>query len=195
MSPRLPLVLSERDLPLPELLAAALDGEVFRVEGAFAPVDEIVNAAHRAHAILDVAPARFIAEQHSAAWIWGATDVPPRTHEFCVNIGARVTGSPARRHRVREVVIEQNEIFEFGDVSVTTPLRTAVDLARFSVRFGGDEAQATLELMMLGGFTADDCLAELNRRRNLPNKRQAIQRITQLPSAKNPLRPNASLTN
>jgi hypothetical protein len=191
MSLRLPLVLSERDLPLPELLAAGLDGEVFRVGGAFAPVDEIVNPAHRAHAILDLAPARYIAEQHSAAWVWGALGMPPLTHEFCVNIGARVTGSPARRHRVREVVIERREITVFGDVSVTTPLRTALDLARFSDRFGADEARATLELMRLADFSVDDCLAELNGRRNLPNKRQAIQRLTQLTSENNGNRPRA----
>ncbi len=191
MSLRLPLVLSERDLPLPELIAAGLDGEVFRVAGAFAPVDEIVNPAHRAHAILDEAPSRYIAEQHSAAWVWGAIAMPPRTHEFCVNIGARVTGSPARRHRVREVVIERREITAFGDARVTTPLRTALDLARFSDRFGADEARATLELMRLANFSLDDCLVELNARRNLPNKRQAIQRLTHLSSADHAVRPKA----
>jgi hypothetical protein len=185
MSLRLPLVLSARDLPLPELLAASLDGELFRVGGAFAPLDEIVGPAHRAHAILDTAPARYIAEQHSAAWVWGAIEMPPRTHEFCVNIGARVTGSPARRHHVREVVIEQREIAAVGDVSVTTPLRTALDLARFSEHFGEGEARATLGLMRLAGFTIDDCLTELNGRRNLPNKRQAVDRILQLTSAEN----------
>ena len=180
MSPRLPLVLSERDLPLAELLAAALDGEVFRVGGAFAPIDEIVGPAHRAHAILDPAPARYIAEQRSAAWVWGAIEAPPAIHEFCVDIGARVTASPARRQHVREVVIEPQEITTFGGVSVTTPLRTAVDLARFSEHFGDGEVFATFELMRLADFTVADCVTELHRRRNLPNKRLAIHRITQL---------------
>ena len=180
MSLRLPLVLSELDLPLPELLASALDGELFRVDDAFAPLDEIEQPAHRAHAILDTAPVRFIAEQHSAAWVWGVIPRPPRSHEFCVDIGARVSGSTARVQRVREVVIEPHEIASFGSAKVTTPLRTAADLARFSDRFDESEERAVVGLLAAGRFTIEDCVDELNRRRNLPNKRLAVDRIVRL---------------
>jgi hypothetical protein len=183
MSLRLPLVLSELDLPLPELLAARLDGELFRVDGAFAPLDEVEQPAHRAHAILDTAPPRFIAEQHSAAWVWGAIAVPPAPHQFCVDIAARVSGSPARHKRVREVVIGPHEIASFGGAKVTTPLRTAVDLARFSVRFGAEEQRAVVALSVAARFTIDDCVEELEGRRNLPNKRQAVDRITRIAEA------------
>jgi hypothetical protein len=177
MSLRLPLVLTELDLPLPELLAARLDGELFRVDDAFAPLDEIEQPGHRAHAILDAVPARFIAEQHSAAWVWGVVARPLRGHEFCVDIGARVSGSTARLQRVREVVIEPHEIAFFGNAKVTTPLRTVVDLARFSERFDETEERAVHGLMKAGRLTIEECVDELNRRRNLPNKRLAVDRI------------------
>jgi hypothetical protein len=180
MSLRLPLVLTELDLPLPELLAARLDGELFTVDDAFAPLDEIEQPAHRAHAILDAAPARFIAEQHSAAWVWGVLARPPRSHEFCVDIGARVSGATARIQRVREVVIEPHEIALFGSAKVTAPLRTVVDLARFSERFGETEERAVRGLMTAAHLTVEECVDELNRRRNLPNKRQAAERIRSL---------------
>lgn len=183
MSLRLPVVLSEHDLPLPELLAARLDGEVFRIDDAFAPLDEIEGPAHRARAILARAPSRFIAEQHSAAWVWGALQLPPVKHEYCVDIGARVSGSPARRHRVREVVIDANDIATLGGFSVTTRLRTAVDLARFSQHFDEGEDQATRRLIADGGFTVDELVDELNRRRNLPNKRLATDRVLGLTRA------------
>lgn len=180
MPQRLPPVLSCLDLPLPELLAARLDGELFRIDDCYAPVDEIEQPSHRARALAAGLPDRFIAERHSAAWIWGALDLPPARHELCVAIGAR-TRSPGGSHRqVREVVIEPHEMTILGGLQVTAPLRTAIDLARFSTTFGAAEVHIVRWLMAHHGFTVADCLAEMARRRNLPNKRQAGRRLAQM---------------
>lgn len=180
MSERLPSVLSTVDLPLPELLAARLDGEVFALDDCFCPVDEVEQPSHRARAVHMGLSGRVIAEQLSAAWVWGAADRPPPVHQLCVATDARVMHSPAPWVSVREVVIEPAEIALVAGLQVTTALRTAIDIARFSIRFDDRDEDAVVRLMMLGGFDAADCLAELNHRRNLPQKRQAVDRLGRL---------------
>lgn len=177
MSQRLPSVLSTVDLPLPELIAARLDGEVFALDGCFCPVDEIEQPWHRARAVHMGLSERLIAEQFSAAWVWGAADRPPQVHQLCVTSDARVMHSPAPWISVREVVIEPPEIAVIAGLQVTTPLRTAVDIARFSPLFDDRDEDAVVRLMTLGGFDAADCIAEMERRRNLPQKRQAVDRF------------------
>jgi len=180
MPHRLPPVLSALDLPVAELAAARLDGELFRIDDAFAPVDEIEQPSHRAQALRAALPDRLIAEQRSAAWIWGALPAPPAHHELCVTAGVRTRSPGITWMRVREVVIESSEIATIGDQQVTTPLRTVVDLARFSTVFGEAEELMSRWLMRHHGFGAADCIDGMDRRRNLSNKRQAIARLRRL---------------
>jgi hypothetical protein len=177
---RLPPVLSRHDLPIAELAAARLDGELYRIDDCFSPVDEIEQPRHRARALGARLRDRLIAEQRSAAWIWGAIDSPPTHHELCAAIGARVRPPGVSWMTVREVVISPDEIATIEGILVTTPLRTAVDLARFSDTFESREAQIIRRLMRSGGFDIADCLDSMDRRRNLPNKRQAAHRLSQL---------------
>ncbi|CAN5360054.1 hypothetical protein BH11ACT4_BH11ACT4_03830 [soil metagenome] len=181
MPQRLPPVLSPHDLPLAELTAARLDGELFRIDDAFAPVDEIDQPSLRAGALRAVVPERLIAEQRSAAWIWGALDAPPIRHELCVTAGARTRSPGVSWMHVREVVIEPAELATIAGLQLTTPLRTVVDLARFSTEFGEAEALVCTWLMRRHGFGIADCLDDMDRRRNLPNKRQAADRLRRLP--------------
>ena len=178
MTQRLPPVLSSTDLPLAELLAARLDGELFRVDDCFCPVDEVEQPSHRARALGAGMSDRLIAEQRSAAWVWGALERPPQPHQLCSAMGARVRPPGAGWVTSREVVIEPWEIVTLAGVLVTTPLRTAVDLARSSLSFGEPEARMVRWLMVHHDFTVRDCLDDMSRRRNLPNKRQATDRLS-----------------
>lgn len=173
----LPLVLSTSDLPLPELLAAQLDGELFGVGWGYCPVDEIVGPYHRAFLLTRGLPDRLIPEQLSAAWIWGALDVPPEQPQFCVRLDARVGHPTSGALQVREVVLEDSELVDLGELSVTSPLRTAVDLARFSARWTSDERLVVSRLMTIGGFDRVDIEAYLDTRHKLPAKRLARSRV------------------
>ena len=181
---RLPPVLSTADLPSAELWAAKLDGQLFQVGDGFAPGDEIVQATHRALAVHFVgAPAdgvdsRLIAEQRSAAWIWGALDVAPVHQQLCVVSNSRAGRDLPRSVSVREVVIRGSEISLVGGLRVTTPLRTILDLARFSEAFESTDIYTVSRLMRQTGINFEQCEADVNGRRNLPGKRRALQRLS-----------------
>jgi hypothetical protein len=183
MTPRLSPVLSRLDLPYPEMQAARLDGELVEVDECFASIDQHQHQLLRAQALLTLAPRRLIAEQRSAAWIMGLTSRPPAIHQLCVSSTARVRAPSSPRMAVREVVISDEELMSVGGLQVTIPMRTAIDIARFSSDFGDAEARLIAALMDIGGFTALDCRAEMDQRTNLPGKNAAIQRLLQVATA------------
>lgn len=174
---KLPAVLSSCDLPFPELQAARLDGELFAVDECFSPIDELELRENRAKALaLQLAP-KLIAEQRTAAWVYGALDAPPAIHELCARIEARVRPASLLRIALREVVIDESDLTVIGELQITTPARTVVDLARFRPTFGETDRSTVVRLMSIGGFGIEECVALLDRRRNLPGKRAALDRI------------------
>lgn len=127
--PRLPDVLSPADLPLAELHAARLTGELYPIGGCFAPVDLPELRSVRAEVIARQAPARFIADGLTAAWVWGAVATPPPRLQFCIDIRYRHRQTTTR-FALREVVIDVGEIAVVGSALVTSPARTMLDIAR-----------------------------------------------------------------
>ena len=123
--------LTLNDLPLAELYSARLDGQVFQVADSWCVIDEIDGCSNRALAASQLVPPRAIAEQLTAAWIYGLAP-EPRRHQFCVLIGARTSALWSPRARVREIVRTPDDVRTIAGVRVTTPLRTAVDLARYT---------------------------------------------------------------
>jgi len=174
---RLSPVLDATDLPIAELWAARLDGELFTLDDCFLPVDLPEGSLTRALAVSRQWPQRLIAEQRTAAWIWGVTDDPPRRHELCASLGARARPSNSRRVTVREVVIDDDDIATIGGVRVTTPLRSILDLTRFSQTFERSELTIVRALADMAALGLDDVETALDTRRNLPNKRRARERL------------------
>ena len=174
---RLPPVLSRYELPLPELGALLLDGEAYRVDDCVSPIDEVPGPIQRAAALAAQLPSRVIAEQHSAAWIWGAQPLPPPRHEVCTDITARTRPAPGALLSLREVVLLHEDTTVLAGLSVTTPMRTVIDLTRFVASWNEAETHIIRELIALGGFGILDCARAMNRRRNLPNKRIALERL------------------
>lgn len=174
---QLPAVLSPIDLPEPELITASMDGELQRLGGAFCSVDTIIGCEHRASSVSAEAPERTIAEQHTAAWIYGAALELHRPLQLCVDARTKLHPISTRLLTFREVVIHVNEIRTIGTLRVTSPLRTALDIARFSVEIAAHDFRLIRRLAELGSFQLDDCARSLNARRNLPNKRVALERL------------------
>jgi hypothetical protein len=175
--PRLASVLTAIDFPSPELDALRLDGEVYRLDGCSVPIDIVDSRALRAAAVRAILPGRLIAEQHTAAWVWGALGRPPRRHEACTAIDSRLRPTLSLVLLVREVVLDAADVVSVGGLALTTPIRTAVDLARFVPEWNDVEADTIEALMRLGGFGLRECEVLMNRRRNLPGKVTALARL------------------
>ncbi|WP_173924154.1 hypothetical protein [Agromyces sp. Marseille-P2726] len=127
---RLRSVLDTDDLPIAELCAARLDGEVVAIDHGWVPVDEPDHAASRAALVALQVPRSLIIERLSAAWVHGAIASPPVVAQFCVPYSARIAVLNHRRVSVREVRIDARDIVEVGDQPCTTIDRTAFDVLR-----------------------------------------------------------------
>jgi hypothetical protein len=180
---RLSAVLTPLDLPLAELSAARLDGELFSVDDAYSPIDLPDGPTERARSVAPYCQGRLMAEQNTAAWIWGARTSPPRYHELCASLGARARPAFPLRTLVREVVIDTSEFVVIAGIPVTTPLRTIVDLVRFGDEFDDEAARVVSSLLVIGRLSIEDCRVELERRHNLPNKKRARVRLASLGSS------------
>ena len=176
---RIPTVLSPAQLPEQELITASLDGELQRVGGAYCSVDMVINAQHRAAAVAAEVPDNAIAEQHTAAWIYGATFEFVRPLQLCMDARNTLHPVSSRLLTFREVVIVDEELSAFGDLAVTSPMRTALDIARFSAEFTPHDRSIICELSVRGAFSLDDCRSAINGRRNLPNKHVALRRLAE----------------
>lgn len=178
MTRLLPFVLSPDDLPAEELQAARLDGEVFAVDSCFAPVDLPEFTALRAESLRRILPSRLIAERRSAAWVYGAIDTAPRRHDACADISARYRTVDSRI-RLREVVIEPDEISVHSGLQLTSILRTTIDLIRCEQHFDDELARIVARLASIGGIDRAALKDYLDARRHLPHKTIALARIEQ----------------
>lgn len=171
-------VLSTADLTWAELQAARLDGDVYELAGAYCLIGELESPRHRAHAVLAGRSSRLIAELATAAWIWGAGSEPARP-TFAVTPDARTRLAPDRRTSVREIVYADGDVTRLGAVRVTTPLRTALDVAR-KARFTDDDAATVTRLAAIAGFDLAACLAALSARPGIPSRKRAEERLTRV---------------
>ena len=75
---------------------------------------------------------------------------------------------------MREVIIDPDDWVDIAGVRVTTPLRTAVDLARFADLY---DPAIVERLLADAGLTVQHCIDQLHGRRNLPRKKIALERL------------------
>lgn len=76
-------------------------------------------------------------------------------------------------------MLSEKEAGMIGGLRVTTPMRTALDIARTDEEFSDLTREAVRGLAAVGrGFTLDECVTEIGLKRNLPYKRIAITRLS-----------------
>jgi hypothetical protein len=131
MTPREHVPHSNVELPLAELSSARLDGELYALGDSWRCIDDPDNLITRAGTLRLVAPERAVAERFSASWIYGLSPEPAQ-HQFCIDITARVHVAPQPRLQLREVDCAVEHTVQLGGLSVTTPVRTVTDLARYT---------------------------------------------------------------
>lgn len=163
-------------LPYAEQQAMRLDGEAYRLGDLHVPID-VPEAAEVRAAACGARSSRLIAALRTAAWIWGAEPVRPAVDEFMVDTEARYRPRAGERVAVIEAVFHEGDVRRFGDAAVTAPMRTALDLCRFSPAFDDDLARVVRELAAIGGFGLEDCLRELAARPRLAGARRTRERL------------------
>ncbi|MCJ1714853.1 type IV toxin-antitoxin system AbiEi family antitoxin [Microbacterium sp. M1A1_1b] len=173
-------LLTTDDWPETELRAAVLAGELVMVGACWASVAEPQDPALRAASFAwSAGDERVVAAGRSAAWIWGACSRPPLPHDACVPAGQRIRqngGEP-----VREVAITSADTVRIGGATVTTPVRTALDL----LRVAGPSAWASRSevvrgLLDVGLVTPPELGARLRALGTAPMVRQAERRLREV---------------
>ncbi len=156
-----------------ELSAAVLDGDLVRVGDAFVPVDEPQDPALRAAVVRPrLAPGLVIAGR-TAAWVWGAAWRLDEPISCCH--APRVRPGLAAGVVVQRVVLRPGDVVAVGDVLVTSPLRTALDLARAPE---ADFDERLLARQLRGSqLTTADVIAEIERRPRMPRRLLALRRL------------------
>ncbi|MCD2442316.1 type IV toxin-antitoxin system AbiEi family antitoxin [Agromyces sp. SYSU K20354] len=174
---RLPAVLGTDDLPLAELCAARIDGELFAIDEGWAPIDEPDLPSLRAAVVALRVSRSLIIERLSAAWVHDALDAAPRTAQFCVPHRSRIAAIADRRITVREVVLTDDEVVELGGVRCTTPARTAFDLLRETSLPDADSVDVVARLLAPRPRLADQVRERLDRAQRMPHRARALVRL------------------
>lgn len=177
----LPTIIDSSRLPLAELSALRLDGELAGLGHGYLPVDLAEAPATRTLSISVGVPAPFIAALHTAAWIWGCRDHAPAVQEWCLDAadGRRPRVADPLIHRVRELLYLPGETTRLAGRAVTTPRRTIVDLLRFPESWTDLEAR-TAERLARGWGVPHGEVERSIREQRAPHTRRALDRLASM---------------
>lgn len=168
---------------LPSLLPAELaglvrDGLVVPVGPAWASAAEIDDRALRLRALARVLPHGVVARGTTAAWAWHVTGLWTRPVEACVDVRGR-HGLHVPGVRIAEVVLAEGDVDRTGPASVTTRLRTALDLLRAAAWTPWHRALVA-RLLVDDDTVATALSARLDGPGRLPYARRARSRLEDL---------------
>jgi hypothetical protein len=172
----LPDLLTHQDFTVAELSACSLDGEVTAIDNAYIITDMPEGKAVRARAVGHNVDDRCVAASWSAAWIHDAIPFPPLLHTVALRDGLRLRFDPAKRYSIAQMSFGLADVEGSPGAYVTTPLRTAVDLARFTAQ-DARLTPALMCLLRLAKAQAEDVSEILERAQHLPHKKRAYRRL------------------
>lgn len=133
--PELPLLVPDARFIVAELHAMKLDGVLRHLVGdAFLPTCVVETPELRAAALALQIPAnlarRTIVGQLSAAWVYGCAPPPHPMALFLASGGKSALLPPFSGCSLRQVRLGTGAVWDLAGTCVTSPLRTAVDVAR-----------------------------------------------------------------
>lgn len=175
MTALVPRLLAPGVVPLSELLALCLDGQLYRVGNAFATLDTPESSALRAQAFAVSAPRATIADRGTAAWIHGTRAAPPYRLQVCVETGHRGSRLPPDVDG-RECALAPEDTVLLGGERVTSPARTAMDLLLTEKRFGPEQVEESCYLLELSGHEPEAVRRRLAARPR-PGSARGLKRL------------------
>ncbi|MDQ1173791.1 hypothetical protein QE430_002098 [Microbacterium testaceum] len=117
-------------LSIAELTAACLDGILVPLGAGYIPADAVETPWMRARSIAPLVGERWAAIRTSAAWIHGGVLTEPYRHHVQRVAATRARAAHDARVVSHEVRLAAADVRQVAGVSVTSPVRTLVDLAR-----------------------------------------------------------------
>jgi hypothetical protein len=172
---RLPSVLDAADLPLAERCAVRLDGDGFALGDGIIAADEPDGPDQRAASVaVDARRYALVLGGWTAAWVHGATDRLRRPVDLQTDSdgGVRTKLLP-----VRQVAFGPRDVLELGGVRVTSPLRTALDLARLEVPLTDEAASVIAHLVRSSGLSWPQAVAAVAATPTAAGKVRALDRF------------------
>ena len=158
-----------------ERWALVRDGHAIVTEGIVCVIDSIPGPGLRLNAHLSTDVSEAVAIEQSALWVHGVIDHPPRELAVAGLHGTRLYVDVPRA-RVRELNIGAADCTQFGNKLVTSAVRTAADIARYSP----DDEPAVRNLIALSNVTnynTEQALEIVGRTAHLPFARRARHRL------------------
>lgn len=166
MPTSLPRLLTPVDLPAAELQAAALDGDLFRLDQVWCSVAELDVPWWRAQAVFTrqaVEPGSLLVRL-TAAWVWCVLGPAPP-------LELRARGALGR--------IDPADVAHLGPVAVTTPERTTVDLLRRS-SCAPHERRAAARLAREARLGLSECEGSIARLSRADERDRVARRLERL---------------
>lgn len=170
-------------MPLAELFALVLDGQLYRVGDSFATQDTADTPALRAAAFATHRPGAAVADRETAAWIHGTRRSPPARPQVCVDRERR--GRLSSEFDAHQHALGEGDTITLAGVRVTTPLRTAADLLLTLPAFDKANAIEAQHLLVLAGASISQLREQLSRFRRVGAPR-AVQRLAEVERARLP---------
>lgn len=177
------LLYAGRPFSLAELQAMAIDGLVVNIFGpAYVAAGEPVTSVHRALAAHAALPQpirhKVVLGRLTAAWVYGCS---PPGRKVTVLLDHRYRATSQGRHRsihLHEVALGPLDTMSISGVQITSPLRTALDIAVYA-----RDEDAVRILLALSADARLKCplgyiLQALQIRERMPGKNVALKRLT-----------------
>jgi hypothetical protein len=174
----LPDIFSVDSFNIAELHACVRDGEMFALDTDFILSDSPDDAVSRVRVVCRPVDPRFVATGWSAAWIHHAIAAAPARHTVALRDGLRLGFGPQLHYDLSQMAFESEDVTGSSGQFVTTPLRTAIDLARFEP--DSDLLVPVLAMLLAqAGAKMTDITAVIERGRNLPHKQRAYRLLAE----------------
>jgi len=159
----------------------ALDGELWRTGMVLCPADAPDDALSRVTLASIACPPGIAFVRLGAAWIWRCLDSPPQRWGVTSVGRSRLTTMPQEQYAGCDVRFRPGDLVSMGDVYVSTPARTLVDIARYEDERPESEIIDVLRRLLRvherNGHHGDDIIIAVRTARHLPYKMRCPDRI------------------
>ncbi|MFM6975080.1 MAG: hypothetical protein ACKOXM_08170 [Agromyces sp.] len=171
------------DFSIAEQYAMRLDGVLFERFGRMLPSDEPDVLENRVRIAREFAPAQYILDGHSAAWVWGACVTPPQRPEFCQIMANRGTDRFGTYRSQRYVRLREGEVVHTRAGDVLSPWRTALHLLRWCPSVNATTVETLLRREQL---TLSEAPARIEEELAQNQRQFYLRPLERIASASNP---------